>query len=92
MYPKGIGYSIPREGVFYPEGSAATRALRCAWHATTSALSTLGRHNPNPNPIPNPNPKLGRYVLEQRHSLPHAISLLPSFLSDEVFASQVAHP
>jgi len=31
-------------------------------------------------------------VLEQRHSLPHAISLLPSFLSDEVFASQVAHP
>ena len=90
MYPKGIGYSIPREGVFYPEGSAATRALRCAWHATTSARSTLGRHNPNPNP--NPNPKLGRYVLEQRHSLPHAIALLPSFLSDEVFASQVAHP
>ena len=90
MYPKEMGYSIPREGVFYPEGSAATRALRCAWHATTSARSTLGRHNPNPNP--NPNPKLGRYVLERRHSLPHAIALLPSFLSDEVFASQVAHP
>ena len=87
MYPWGMGHSIPREGVFYPEASA-TRALRCAWHATTSALSTLGRHNPNPNP----NPNLGRYVLEQRHSLPHAISLLPSFLSDEVFASQVAHP
>ena len=63
----------------YPEGSAS-RALRCAWHAITSALSTLGRYNPNPNP------NLGRYVLEQRHSLPHAISLLPSFLSDEVFA------
>ena len=76
------------EGVFYPEGSAASRALRCAWHAITSALSTLGRYNPNPNP----NPNLGRYVLEQWHSLPHAVSLLPSFLSDEVFASQVAHP
>ena len=43
MYPKGMGYSIPRGGVLYPEGSAS-RALRCAWHAITSVLSTLGRY------------------------------------------------